>query len=285
MSEQAAQAARKAFALRLKDLRLDARLNGRQLAAATGMLPSKISRIEHARQNPTEDDIRTWCRACSAEAQIPELIAAHREVEQMWLEHRRELRAGFKHQSERNRPLYEQSTLIQVYEPMAIPGFLQARHYIRASLDPIARFHGMRDDLDTAVEGRLNRLRVLTSGITRFSFVVEATALYTVFGDQETMEAQYDFLITATRLPNVSLGIIPLGRTRKDMWPNGGFYIYDDRLVRCEQWTGLYQTERPEEIATFLKIFRLLREQAVLGDAARAEIDAARTYLQSRETS
>lgn len=267
----------------MRDLRLDARLNGRQLAAEAGMRPSKVSRIEHARQNPTEDDIRAWCRACAAEDQIPELIAARREVEQMWLEHRRELRAGFKRMSERNRPLYEQSELIQVYEPMAVPGFLQARHYVRASLDPIARFHGMRDDLDTAVEGRLNRLKVLTSGITRFSFAIEATALYTVFGDRETMEAQYDFLMTATRLPNVSLGIIPLGQARKDMWPSGGFYIYDARLVRCEQWTGLYQTERPEEIATFLKIFALLRKQAVYGDPARQEIETARTRLQSRD--
>ncbi|MEV6154619.1 Tn3 family transposase [Nonomuraea sp. NPDC052129] len=85
MSEQdQVQAARKAFGQRLRALRLDANLNGRQLSARSGMRDSKISRIELGRQNPTEDDIRVWCRACAAEDQVPELIAAHRQIDEMW---------------------------------------------------------------------------------------------------------------------------------------------------------------------------------------------------------
>lgn len=79
-----AVAARQAFAIRLRDLRKDADLTGRELAALTGLHNTKISRIEHALQNPSEDDIRAWCIACGVARRIPELIAAHREVEQMW---------------------------------------------------------------------------------------------------------------------------------------------------------------------------------------------------------
>lgn len=64
--------AKEAFGARLRDLRKDANLTGRALATATGLHFTKVSRIEHARQNPSEDDIRLWCRACGAEDQIPE---------------------------------------------------------------------------------------------------------------------------------------------------------------------------------------------------------------------
>ncbi|MEV4095994.1 helix-turn-helix domain-containing protein [Streptosporangium saharense] len=283
MSEQQAEA-KKAFGIRLRNVRLDARLTGRQLAAATGMRPSKISRIEHARQNPTEDDIRTWCRACSAEAQIPELIATHRQIDEMWQEHRQQLRQGIKNLSAKNRPLYERTKLMRIYTSLNIPGFLQQPMYVRAVIEAVTQFHNLPDDIDEAVQARLNRLRLLTSGPGQFAFAIEASALYVTLGDRDTMEEQFDFLISATRMGNVSLGIIPLGATRSRIWAGDNFYIFDEHTVRSDQWTGTYETSRPIEIATFLKIFSLLREQAVYGVAARAEIEMARGLLQSRET-
>ena len=93
MSDQTA-AAKKAFGLKLRDLRKDAGLTGRQLAEASGLHNTKISRVEHGQQSPSEDDIRDWAIACGVARQIPELIAVSREVEQMWLEWRRDLRSG-----------------------------------------------------------------------------------------------------------------------------------------------------------------------------------------------
>ncbi|TDD63863.1 helix-turn-helix domain-containing protein [Actinomadura rubrisoli] len=98
-------AAKKAFGIRLRDIRLDANLTGRELAARSGMRATKISKLEHARQNPTDDDIRKWCAACGVEEQLPELIAAHRQIDEMWEEHRQAMRAGLKQQSERAKPL------------------------------------------------------------------------------------------------------------------------------------------------------------------------------------
>ncbi|MCP2342962.1 helix-turn-helix domain-containing protein [Actinomadura rupiterrae] len=71
-------AAREALGVRLRDLRLDAGLNGRQLAAVTGFSPQKISRIENGAQNIREPDIWIWARACGAPEQVPELVAARR---------------------------------------------------------------------------------------------------------------------------------------------------------------------------------------------------------------
>jgi hypothetical protein len=248
------------------------------------MRPSKISRIEHARQNPTEDDIREWCRACSAEAQVPELIATHRQIDEMWQEHRQQLRQGLKNLSAKNKPLYERTRLMRIYTSLNIPGFLQKPMYVRAVIEAVTKFHNLSDDIDVAVQARLNRLQLLTSGPGQFAFAIEASALYVALGERAVMNEQFDFLTSATRMSNVSLGIIPLGATRSRIWAGENFYIFDEHTVRSDQWTGTYETGRPVEIATFLKIFNLLREQAVYGDAAREEIEAARRHLQSRET-
>src|SRR3954447_8964894 len=86
--------ARRSLGIRLKDLRLDAGLSGVQLAEVCGWKKYKISKIENAKQTPSESDIRTWCLACDAESQIPELIAFSRQIEQMWSDLRRSLRVG-----------------------------------------------------------------------------------------------------------------------------------------------------------------------------------------------
>lgn len=65
------QRAREQLAERLRDIRLDARLTARALSAAVGWHEAKTNRIESAKQPPSEDDIRTWCRVCSAEQVVP----------------------------------------------------------------------------------------------------------------------------------------------------------------------------------------------------------------------
>ncbi|MGH3814966.1 MAG: helix-turn-helix domain-containing protein [Pseudonocardiaceae bacterium] len=151
VSDQAG-AARQAFAIRLRDLRKDADLTGRELAALTGLHNIKISRIEHAQQNPSEDDIRAWCIACGVARRIPELIAAHREIEQMWAEHRRETRAGMVHIQSRSTPLYESTRLLRAYESNVVPGILQTRGYVVAALQTSARVHRLSlEDVETSL--------------------------------------------------------------------------------------------------------------------------------------
>ncbi len=60
-----------------------------QLAAATGQHYTRVSKIEHGVQPPTDPDIRAWCRACGADDQVPDLIATLRAVESAYLEFRR----------------------------------------------------------------------------------------------------------------------------------------------------------------------------------------------------
>jgi hypothetical protein len=93
-SSSAAKQARLALGARMREIRRDAGLSGRALAAATGQHFTRVSKIEHGVQVPDEGDIRAWCRACGADDQVPDLIATARAVESAYLEFRRQSREG-----------------------------------------------------------------------------------------------------------------------------------------------------------------------------------------------
>jgi transcriptional regulator with XRE-family HTH domain len=284
VSEQAT-AAKKALGIRLRDLRKDAGLTGRQLADASGLHNTKISRIEHGQQNPAEEDIRAWCIACGVARLIPELIAVRREIEQMWVDWRRELRAGQQHVQSRAMPLYERTELLCAYESVIVPGILQTPQYVRALFESASHLYGLPEgEAEAAVAGRMPRQRLITAGDgrNRYSFLIEAGALNVIVGGIDVMREQLSFLLAVMALPHVSLGIIPTSRIRT-LYPGEGFYIFDGTLVRSELWSGGFRTNQPEEISTFLKAFAMLRDQAVYGSHARALIEQALEDLQTGE--
>jgi transcriptional regulator with XRE-family HTH domain len=91
-----AKQAQEALGARLREIRKDAGLSGPALGAGTGQHFTRVSKIEHGVQAPSDQDIRDWCEACGAEEQIPDLIATARAVQSAYLESRRQARAGMK---------------------------------------------------------------------------------------------------------------------------------------------------------------------------------------------
>src|SRR6266581_3241549 len=97
------QRARQELAERLHDIRLDAGLTARALSAAAGWHEAKTSRVESAKQAPSEADILQWCRVCGADREIPDLIAASRAADSMYVEWRRLNPAGLRRAQESRR--------------------------------------------------------------------------------------------------------------------------------------------------------------------------------------
>lgn len=263
------QLAREALSSRLKEIRRDAGLTGRQLAALSGWHFTKISKLEHAVTSPSEDDIRAWCQHCHAEDQIPDLIASLRSIESMYLEWRRQLRAGLKHVQESSVPLYERTRTFRIYESAVIPGLFQTAEYVAATLRIAAGFYESGGDIDQAVAARMERQRFLYHGDRQFSFVLEAEALRTVMGGRDVMLGQLDRILAVMSLPRVSVGIIPPLTTRK-IWPGEPFWIFDDHTVRIEITSAHLTITRPEEIALYVRAFDWLWQTAVYGGEARA---------------
>src|SRR5580692_792048 len=166
------QRARQQLAERLRDIRLDAGLTARALSAAAGWHEAKTSRIESAKQAPGEADMQVWCRVCGADREVPDLIAASRAADSMYVEWRRLNPAGLRRAQESRRPLYQRTGVFKAYCSAVIPGFLQTPGYAAALLSAITAFRGTPDDVHEAVTARMSRNRMLNSGAHRFALLV-----------------------------------------------------------------------------------------------------------------
>src|SRR6266487_4895052 len=217
MSNQAQQA-REAFGARLRDLRKDAGLTGRALARMVGWQLSKVSKIEHGKQNASVEDIRAWCRCTGAEDQIPDLVAAVRNIEAMWLEWRRTLQTGTRIRQQQSLALYRKTRVFRVYHPTVVWGSLQTAEYAAAVLQQVVDFYEIPDDVDAGVAARMERQQFLYRGDRRYNVILGEQALYTNIGGPEVMRGQLDRLLATMSLPRLSLGIIPT-RFQYRIWP------------------------------------------------------------------
>ncbi|GAB2812648.1 helix-turn-helix domain-containing protein [Streptomyces daliensis] len=267
--------ARKAVATRLRELRLDSGLLGYELADLCGWNKSKVSRLENAVTPPADADIRAWCDACGAEEQAPDIIAASRDADSMYLEWKRLQRAGLTRLQESRVPLYERTKLHRSYASHIIPGLFQTPAYATALLRSISRFHGSPDDTESAVDARMARARVLREGDHRFAFLVEESVLRHQIGDSAAMAGQLGHLLSVMSLPAVSLGVIPFSAQERNMWTLESFNIFDDTRVHVELLTAQVTLTAPGEVSMYVRAFMEMRELAVYGAEARQLIARA----------
>jgi transcriptional regulator with XRE-family HTH domain len=273
------QRAREAFGNRLREIRLDAGLSGRQLASITGFHYTKISRVEHGGQSLSDADIRTWCAACGADSRATDLIAQMRAVDTLYRDYRHAARRGLRQLQEPWVALYERTKLFRVHEHWVVPGLLQTEAY---SMAVMAHWRDMmslpEDDTEAANAIRMNRQRILRLGNRRFVFLLAEQTLYSRVPSAPAMLDQLDRLEEVMRLPRISLGIIP-ATSGLDGHSQTSFWIFDESLVQIETLTTGLDVTRPEEIELYLAAFERMRRTAVFGRNAKALIGRARDEL------
>jgi transcriptional regulator with XRE-family HTH domain len=275
-----AQSARQALANRLQEIRLGAGLTARALSSAAGWHEAKTSRIEHAKQQPSEADLRAWCYVCSAPKLISELIGELRAVNSMWLDWRRAERTGLTHLNASVRDIYERTKQYRSYCQSMIPGLLQTSEYTTAVLASIRdRRQVLVDDVAIAVAERMDRQHILYEGDHKFAFVLEVAALRYQVGGQDVLIQQLRHLLDVMHLPSVSLGIIPTNVDRTTRWPVEDFYIFDNKQANVELVSGFLTITNPREIAMYAESFTTLAKEAVYGSRARTLITAALAEL------
>ncbi|MCQ8189556.1 helix-turn-helix transcriptional regulator [Streptomyces sp. RCU064] len=269
-----AQRARAAVAARLREIRQEAGLTGRELAALCGWHPAKNSRIENGKAAVSDADIRVWCTACGADDQALDLIAASRTADQMYVAWRRLHRTGLRRLQESYVPLFERTHRFRIYCSRVVPGFIQTEEYATALLTIIADFRQAPNDVSDAVQARLDRSRIIHEGDHRFALLVEEDVLYYRFGTPSEMVEQLAYLLAVMALPSVSLGVIPRTAPRL-MWPLETFSMFDDVQVEVELLTAQVNVTQPSEIAMYGRAFSELASMAVYGSNARALIAEA----------
>lgn len=272
------QEAKRLLGDRLRELRADAGLTGRELGRLTGWHSSKVSKIEYGKQTPTPDDIQLWCRHTGAESQTSDLIASLRIVEGMFVEWRRMERTGLRRAQEMVAPLWERTRHFRAYDSWLIPGLFQTAAYTEALLRAIVARRGLIDDVAEAVAVRMQRQAVLQDSRCRFAVVVEESVLRSRIGDTQTMAGQLGHLLTLGTLPTVSLGIVPM-HVERTLRPVEGFWIFDDERVNVELVSGWLTITQPHEVAMYGRTFAQLTEHALYGGQARNLIAAAISAL------
>jgi transcriptional regulator with XRE-family HTH domain len=273
------QKAREAFGNRLREIRLDAGLSGRQLASITGFHYTKISRVEHGGQSLSDADIRAWCAACGADSQATDLIAQMRAVDTLYRDYRHAARRGLRQLQEPWVALYERTKLFRVHEHWIVPGLIQTEAY---SMAVMAHWRDVmslpEDDTEAANAIRMNRQRILRLGERRFIFLLAEQVLYSRVPSAPAMLDQLDRLAEVMSLPRVSLGLIP-ATSGLDGHTQTSFWIFDESLVQVETLTTGLDITRPEEIELYVAAFERMRQTAVFGRNAKALIGRARDEL------
>ncbi|MFE7531769.1 DUF5753 domain-containing protein [Kitasatospora sp. NPDC057542] len=269
-----ARVARVAIAARLRELMLDARVDGKELSARCQWHPSKTSRILSGKSSPSENDIRSWCAACSSDDQAADLIASSRAVELMYLEWRKLHRNGMRQVQKESLSQHASTAVCRAYVSNVVPGFLQTEAYATALMRSITDFQGTPDDVSEAVTARLERGRLLYEGNHRFVVLAEEAVLRYRIGDPDTMAGQLGHLLAVMPLPSVSLGIIPF-TARRRFWPLEAFYLFDNQEAAVETLTAEISVVQPRELTDYHRAFAELTKMAVYGASARVLIASA----------
>jgi len=266
------QQARIDLGVQLRQLRESAHLSGKDLAERLGWQPSKVSRIENARQTATEDDVVVWAQAVSAGPEtvdnLIEQAVGLLERQDTW---RHRHKSGLAALQEDVRDLESRTRLFRVFEPGVVIGLLQTAEYARNIFTKVRRIYESTDDIDAAIRVRMQRQEILYDPARRFRFVAPESVLRYRLAPDEVMRGQMDRLLAVTTLPNVEFGIVPFEAQLPSALINS-FWIYNDTMVSVATRTKDLMLRDAEDVAFYAQAFEELCEVAVFRERARSLI-------------
>ncbi|MGY0062425.1 helix-turn-helix domain-containing protein [Streptomyces sp. LZ34] len=196
------------FGAEVRKLRERAGLSVGQSAAVMNMNQSHISNVESGRTGLSPERLRALAAAAGREDST--YVDALVEMGQAsgkgwWTAYRGKLRPSLMDLSE----LEAGAEAILCYEPTFVPGLLQTRAYATA-IHRAGYVRTSREEDELAIEFRLERQKVLTGErAPRFHAIIHEAALRASLGDRALMREQLLRLIELSRLPNVTLQVLP----------------------------------------------------------------------------
>jgi hypothetical protein len=224
---------------------------------------SKISRIETGQRNITARDIRDLAvlyQLSDADRELLAELAAGGKTRAWWqpfdLPYYYSIYVG----------LEADATSIRDFTLSVVPGLLQTERYARAIVragDP----HMPEENLQQLVRARLERQRhVLHEARTKFTAIVDESALRRVVGGPAAMQDQMKALVTASELPNVTIRIVPFAAGPLPSATNKFIILSFDGpadVVFLESLTGQLILERDSDLAAHNEAFAALQKLAL----------------------
>ncbi|KUO13070.1 helix-turn-helix domain-containing protein [Streptomyces dysideae] len=274
------QTAREALGARLRELRTEAGLDGKDLAAKLGCQPSKVSRLQNGKQTPSAADLTAWAQACGQPDVEGELqgLRAGLELKQRHRSWRRQLAGGHRGRQEIAVRQTEATKAIRGLEVSRVPGLFQTPEYARVIFETNAEFRGIPPTTEAAVEARMRRQEALYDPDKSFRFLVCEAALYHRSCPIDVMAEQLDRLYILVGQRRIELGILPFGTQLRRTAPHA-FWIYDRRLVIVETISEELWLTGEDDIQLYERAWDWLAESAEYGAPARRLIGRARASL------
>jgi transcriptional regulator with XRE-family HTH domain len=228
--------------------------------------PSKISRVETGQRNITARDIRDLAvlyRFTDEERQLLAELAAGGKTRAWWqpfnLPYSYATYVG----------LEAVAISIRDFAMGVVPGLLQTEQYAQAVVRA-AWVDISAESVQQRVQARLERQRyVLHEAGTKFSAMLDESALRRVVGGPAVMQNQLKTLVTASELPNVSIRVVPFAAGPLPT-PTSKFIILSfdgpPDVVFIEGLTGQLILERESDIAAYDDAYETLEGLALPAD-------------------
>jgi transcriptional regulator with XRE-family HTH domain len=252
----------------LKELRLEARITLDGAAEALQCSRQKVWRIETGLGAVRGLDVRAMCDLYGA---TPELttaltgLATETKAKGWWHSYGDAIPEWF----EMYVGLESAARRLREHDDTLIPGLLQTRGY---ALGVYQNRSGMADDeRERLVEVRLQRQTLLRRRLPappQFDSVLSEAVLLRVVGDSATMADQLRHLLDMSRLPNVSIRVLPLhtglhfgavaGAFVMLDFPRGNRIEPEPSVIYSESLTGALYLDRKEELAIYENVWASL---------------------------
>ena len=245
--------------VRLRRLRTDAGISRDEAGEAIRASEWKIHRLENGQVGFKERDIVDLLRlyGVSDPGEVAAVVGMALEANEQgwWHDYGDVLPQWFRAYVD----LEQAATLIRAYEGQFVPGLLQTEEYARAVMG--GALEEAPDDIQRRVEVRVARQALLTSAeAPRLWAVIDEAALRRpIGGSPDVMRVQLERLIDATKLPNVTLQVLPFDAGAHPAMV-GAFSILrfaDDDLpdvVYLEHLTGAMYLDKREDVRQYLHV-------------------------------
>ncbi|MDQ0829491.1 transcriptional regulator with XRE-family HTH domain [Streptomyces achromogenes] len=260
---------RRKLGAELRTLRARAGLTSGEAARLVGWHQSKVSRIETGVSGSKPADVRLLLDAYGvADQQLRELMLALAGDgggrDHWWHAYRGVLPPAYRDFIS----LESQASAMRTLETTVVPGLLQTPEYARAVTG--AAVEGLDEEqLDTLVEVRLARQDVLRAQPPlELNAVLDESVLRREVGGPEAMARQLRRLAEASRLPQVSLQVLPF-TAGAHIGVTGPFVIFsfsrtsDLDVVVLDHLTSTLYLERKEDLQAYAQAFNALRAHAL----------------------
>jgi transcriptional regulator with XRE-family HTH domain len=266
----------------LRKLREDKGMTAEQVADRLLVSQSKISRLENGRRSISQRDVRDLCGVYEVEDQriVDSLMQMAKDSRQQGWWHAfgdvpYSVYIG----------LETDAASLRVYDPQVVPGLLQTRQYAETLISG-ALPETAPTEIEKRVQVRMRRQERISAeeNPLRLWTVMDEAALRRIVGDKSLMRDQLDHLVEQSRLPHVTVQVIPF-----DMGAhpglNGQYAILefpdaaDSSVVYIEGVTSDLYLEKPNDVQKYSVMYEHLRAQALNVDQSRQFIaDIAKKY-------